>query len=187
MSVDGDGERGAKSADAYRTISEVSDDLDVPQHVLRFWETKFAQIRPLKRAGGRRYYRPEDVRLLTRIRDLLYTEGYTIRGVQRLLKDKGVKAVVEGAIADGDQYIDDSGEAETAAEASDEALAEPEDGENPSLFAAAAPSTEPAVAPMPQSAPEPAVQGLSEERLRAVRLALNELRGMAELLRRSAS
>ncbi len=75
------------SAAAFRTISEVSDHLEVPQHVLRFWETKFAQVRPLKRGGGRRYYRPEDIALLSRIRDLLYTEGYTIKGVQRLLRD----------------------------------------------------------------------------------------------------
>lgn len=76
-----------KSATAFRTISEVSDELDLPQHVLRFWETKFPQVRPLKRGGGRRYYRPEDVDLLRRIQSLLYKEGYTIRGVQRLLRE----------------------------------------------------------------------------------------------------
>ncbi|MDR3515434.1 MAG: MerR family transcriptional regulator [Azospirillaceae bacterium] len=76
-----------KSATAFRTISEVSGELDVPQHVLRFWETKFTQIRPLKRGGGRRYYRPEDVDLLRRIQSLLYKEGYTIKGVQRLLRE----------------------------------------------------------------------------------------------------
>ena len=76
-----------KSATAFRTISEVSSDLDVPQHVLRFWEGKFPQLRPLKRGGGRRYYRPEDVELLRQIQNLLYGEGYTIKGVQRLLKD----------------------------------------------------------------------------------------------------
>lgn len=79
--------RGRKSPGAYRTISEVADDLQVPQHVLRFWETKFPQIRPLKRGGGRRYYRPEDILLLRRISDLLYVQGYTIKGVQRLLKE----------------------------------------------------------------------------------------------------
>ena len=82
-----------KAPDAFRTISEVADDLDLPQHVLRFWETRFAQIRPMKRGGGRRYYRPEDVDLLRGIRHLLYGEGYTIRGVQRILKDEGVKFV----------------------------------------------------------------------------------------------
>jgi DNA-binding transcriptional MerR regulator len=81
--------RGAKSAGAFRTISEVASDLEVPQHVLRFWETRFSQIRPLKRAGGRRYYRPEDVELLRRIRALLYQQGYTIKGVQKLLRDGG--------------------------------------------------------------------------------------------------
>jgi DNA-binding transcriptional MerR regulator len=86
-----------KSATAFRTISEVSAELDVPQHVLRFWETKFPQIRPLKRGGGRRYYRPEDVELLRRIQSLLYKEGYTIKGVQRLLREPrgGAAAGVE--------------------------------------------------------------------------------------------
>jgi DNA-binding transcriptional MerR regulator len=75
-----------KSQSAFRTISEVSEDLGVPQHVLRFWESKFTQLRPLKRGGGRRYYRPEDLTLLRRIHDLLYKEGYTIKGVQRVLR-----------------------------------------------------------------------------------------------------
>ncbi|OYV37969.1 MAG: hypothetical protein B7Z81_05290 [Acidocella sp. 20-61-6] len=81
--------RPRKTADAFRTISEVADELHVPQHVLRFWETKFPQVRPLKRGGGRRYYRPEDVMLLRRVADLLYTQGYTIKGVQRLLREGG--------------------------------------------------------------------------------------------------
>jgi DNA-binding transcriptional MerR regulator len=78
-----------KSVTAFRTISEVSAELGVPQHVLRFWETKFAQLRPLKRGGGRRYYRPEDLVLLRRIHELLYKEGYTIKGVQRMLRSPG--------------------------------------------------------------------------------------------------
>ena len=78
--------RGGKSAEAFRTISEAAGELELPQHVLRFWETKFPNIRPLKRGGGRRYYRPEDLLLLRRIRDLLYEDGYTIRGVQKLLR-----------------------------------------------------------------------------------------------------
>ena len=91
--------QGVKSAAAFRTISEVSTDLDVPQHVLRFWESKFAPVRPLKRGGGRRYYRPEDVDLLRRIRNLLYTDGYTIKGVQRLLREGHGKLLPEAGIA----------------------------------------------------------------------------------------
>jgi DNA-binding transcriptional MerR regulator len=83
--------RTEKSPAAFRTISEVAEDLDVPQHVLRFWESKFPQVKPLKRGGGRRYYRPEDVVLLRRIRQCLYQEGYTIKGVQRLLREGAVK------------------------------------------------------------------------------------------------
>jgi DNA-binding transcriptional MerR regulator len=83
-----------KAASAFRTISEVADDLDVQQHVLRFWETKFSQVKPLKRGGGRRYYRPEDVALLKKIHNLLYTEGYTIKGVQKLLKGQGKQQAV---------------------------------------------------------------------------------------------
>ncbi|KAA5599508.1 MerR family transcriptional regulator [Blastochloris sulfoviridis] len=82
-----------KEPGAFRTISEVAEDLDLPQHVLRFWETRFSQIKPLKRGGGRRYYRPDDVDLLRGIRHLLYGEGYTIRGVQRILRDEGVRFV----------------------------------------------------------------------------------------------
>jgi len=83
--------RAPKSADAFRTISEVADELEVPQHVLRFWESKFPQIKPLKRAGGRRYYRPDDVVLLRRIRNCLYDQGYTIKGVQKLLREGALK------------------------------------------------------------------------------------------------
>jgi DNA-binding transcriptional MerR regulator len=107
--------RRAKSAAAFRTISEVAEELDIPQHVLRFWETKFGQIRPLKRGGGRRYYRPEDVVLLQRIRRLLYEEGYTIKGVQRLLRDSSrgkaspadmaeVESTIEGVDEDAFDY-----------------------------------------------------------------------------------
>jgi DNA-binding transcriptional MerR regulator len=89
-----EGRGSMKAPDAFRTISEVAEDLDLPQHVLRFWETRFNQIKPMKRGGGRRYYRPEDVDLLRGIRLLLYSEGFTIRGVQRLLKEKGLGFVV---------------------------------------------------------------------------------------------
>jgi DNA-binding transcriptional MerR regulator len=89
-----------KAPDAFRTISEAAEELDVPQHVLRFWETRFGQIKPMKRAGGRRYYRPADVDLLKGIRGLLYSEGYTIRGVQKILKEEGVAYV--GGIGRGE-------------------------------------------------------------------------------------
>jgi len=96
--------RRKKAASAFRTISEVADELGVKQHVLRFWETKFSQLKPLKRGGGRRYYRPEDIDLLKAIHRLLYTEGYTIKGVQKLLREAGKKQIVtafsEGRTAD---------------------------------------------------------------------------------------
>jgi DNA-binding transcriptional MerR regulator len=88
-----------KSPDAFRTISEAADELDLPQHVLRFWETRFSTIKPLKRGGGRRYYRPEDVLLLKGIRHLLYDQGFTIKGVQRILKDQGIRYVI--AVGEG--------------------------------------------------------------------------------------
>ena len=106
-----------KAPDAFRTISEVADELDLPQHVLRFWETRFSQIKPMKRGGGRRYYRPDDVDLLRGIRHLLYGEGYTIRGVQRILKDHGIKFV---------QSVWQVGAPQPAKSAAD--LAEPESG-----------------------------------------------------------
>lgn len=92
-----------KSPEAFRTISEVAEDLDLPQHVLRFWETRFACIRPLKRGGGRRYYRPDDIDLLKGIRHLLYGEGYTIKGVQRILKEEGIRFVQ--AVGRGEQAV----------------------------------------------------------------------------------
>jgi DNA-binding transcriptional MerR regulator len=90
LPLPGGAARPRKAPTAFRTISEVAEDLNIPQHVLRFWETKFPQLKPLKRGGGRRYYRPEDIALLRRIADLLYTQGYTIKGVQRLLRDGGL-------------------------------------------------------------------------------------------------
>ena len=89
-----------KAPGAFRTISEVATDLEVPQHVLRFWESKFQQIRPLKRGGGRRYYRPEDVQLLNSIKDLLYNQGFTIRGVQKLLREGGRSPLARTAIGE---------------------------------------------------------------------------------------
>ncbi|MGP2492219.1 MerR family transcriptional regulator [Mesorhizobium sp. PUT5] len=89
-----------KSPDAFRTISEVAEDLDLPQHVLRFWETRFTQIKPMKRGGGRRYYRPQDVELIKGIRHMLYDQGYTIKGVQKLLRENGNQFLI--AIGNGD-------------------------------------------------------------------------------------
>ena len=92
-----------KSPEAFRTISEVAETLDVPPHVLRFWETRFAQVKPVKRGGGRRYYRPEDVRLLRGIRGLLYDDGMTIKGVQKILRERGVRHVIGlGTVDDGE-------------------------------------------------------------------------------------
>lgn len=116
-----------KAPDAFRTISEVADDLDIPQHVLRFWETRFAQIKPMKRSGGRRYYRPDDVDLLKGIRRLLYGEGYTIRGVQRILKEHGIKSVQ--GIADQSSAIS-FGAVEEAIGLS---LQDPDEGEAPGV------------------------------------------------------
>ena len=110
--------RPRKAPTAFRTISEVAEDLHIPQHVLRFWETKFPQLKPLKRGGGRRYYRPEDIALLRRVSDLLYTQGYTIKGVQRLLREGGGE---EGAAPHGElplghpPSLDDEGEPELRA------------------------------------------------------------------------
>lgn len=135
-----------KAPDAYRTISEVAEDLDLPQHVLRFWETRFGQIKPLKRGGGRRYYRPDDVELLKGIRHLLYKEGYTIKGVQRILKEQGVKAV--------QAFVRESLTAEAMAPAAPARAPEPF---RPTLAAEAPPRAfaEPAQAPL---APEPVIR-----------------------------
>lgn len=148
----------AKSASAFRTISEVSDELDVPQHVLRFWETRFSHIKPLKRGGGRRYYRPEDLALLRRIRELLYTEGYTIKGVQRLLRQNGVKAVLGGDVEERPEDREDAGPAIAAS------------------IAAAAPATPPqAILP---ARPNGALDAETREALRAVLVELTALRDM---------
>lgn len=109
------GQRPRKAPTAFRTISEVADDLNIPQHVLRFWETKFPQLKPLKRGGGRRYYRPEDIALLRRIADLLYTQGYTIKGVQRLLRDGGLPEAAEAGGAEAELPLPEPAESTAAA------------------------------------------------------------------------
>ena len=169
-----DSRRGqsAKSASAFRTISEVSDELDVPQHVLRFWETKFSHIKPMKRGGGRRYYRPEDLALLRRIRELLYTEGYTIKGVQRLLRQSGVKAVLAGQEDDSSSQSDagsDADDLEAAVVSAASASVRGASGQAHEASAAAP------VAP----------GGLDDETRTALRLVLSELTALREMLPRS--
>nr|WP_246498333.1 MerR family transcriptional regulator [Microvirga soli] len=144
-----------KSPDAFRTISEVADDLDVPQHVLRFWETRFNHIKPLKRGGGRRYYRPDDVDLLKGIRHLLYGEGYTIKGVQRILKEEGGR-FVQG-IGRGEQSL---------------AALQPEDnGAHPDEDGSPSESS----LPEEDDLPLPSQRELSHEALRGLQGALEEL------------
>jgi DNA-binding transcriptional MerR regulator len=152
-----------KEPGAFRTISEVAEDLDLPQHVLRFWETRFSQIKPLKRGGGRRYYRPDDVELLRGIRHLLYGEGYTIRGVQRILKDEGprfVQTVWRGAEADPAAYEDDTPSAARPAAAAE--VEPPRQRPEPPPARPAPPPQPPALpaapsssSPPPRSGPEP--------------------------------
>src|SRR6201994_2015718 len=109
--------RPKKAPNAFRTISEVADELHIPQHVLRFWETKFPQVKPLKRGGGRRYYRPDDIALLRRISDLLYIQGYTIKGVQRLLREGGGRLSDDIPPAPEDEQAEaEAARAEVAAE-----------------------------------------------------------------------
>jgi DNA-binding transcriptional MerR regulator len=168
-----------KAPDAFRTISEVADELDIPQHVLRFWESRFPQITPMKRAGGRRYYRPEDVDLLRGIKHLLYAEGYTIRGAQGILRDKGQKFV---------QSVWQPG----AAEAADEQVEATETEQNapqearrslfgllkaPSARAEQESEEEPAEPEASESASQPAaVPQLSRDNVRRLQSVLHELR-----------
>ena len=165
-----------KAPDAFRTISEVADELDVPQHVLRFWESRFPQIRPMKRAGGRRYYRPDDVDLVRGIRHLLYGEGYTIRGVQRILREQGPKFV---------QAVWQPGAALPAMRPEDDVPVEaerlPPDEAARTLFSLLkSPSREPAAAAPPPELPPAAASppeqtGITREDARKLQSALHEL------------
>lgn len=171
----------SKSPDAFRTISEVADDLDIPQHVLRFWETRFSAIRPLKRGGGRRYYRPDDVELLKGIRHLLYGQGYTIKGVQRIIKEEGPR-FVQG-VGRGEMTIPTSPrEAEPSGPAGAEWLEDGQDGapgaSGPAVEREAC-AARPAVAPVPMLAP-PAAQsrrrlGLGSGEREALKAVLDDL------------
>lgn len=162
-------QQGGKADGAFLTISEVADSLAVPQHVLRFWETKFSQIRPLKRGGGRRYYRPEDVALLRRIHTLLYTEGYTIRGVQKLLKSQG-RSGGQGPVLASDSLPESRRSfEETPPSSADEVLAALIDHEVPSADSA------------PGAAPQ-TVSGLSPRQRRLLEGLLEDLRDLRLLV-----
>jgi DNA-binding transcriptional MerR regulator len=151
-----------KSADAYRTISEVAEGMDLPQHVLRFWETRFPQIKPLKRGGGRRYYRPEDIELLAAIKRLLYGEGYTIKGVQKLLKEQGAQAVARPSAAPSPR---------------------PAAKSPPPAPAAAQPRSDPPMRPPPAAAAAtPPGPALANDDLAALRAVLGELREAERIL-----
>src|ERR1700761_108382 len=172
----------AKSAEAFRTISEVATDLDVPQHVLRFWETRFAQVKPVKRAGGRRYYRPEDVDLLRGIRSLLYSDGFTIKGVQKVLRERGLRHVAEiGRVA--------GGEIETSIEMESVSESETDTGEQHGLaevWAGEATHARAMMADLARAhgAPEAAcIPSLSEEKRIALEILLAELLQMKAKLR----
>ena len=162
-----------KAPDAFRTISEVADELDIPQHVLRFWESRFPQIKPMKRAGGRRYYRPEDVDLLRGIKHLLYAEGYTIRGAQGILRDKGQK-FVQTVWQPGAAGAEDIEPAEEHGEDAGEVASEDAPRSLFGLLRSA-----PRASEEPEGAtPEPAVLApqLSRENVRRLQSALHELR-----------
>ncbi len=176
-----------KAPEAFRTISEVADGLDVPQHVLRFWETRFTQIRPMKRGGGRRYYRPNDVDLLNGIRQLLYGEGYTIRGVQRILRDHGVAHVT--AIGRGEIRPEPEGvpghepEAEVKPKPAEVAASVPASVPLP----AKAEAEPPAPTAPPTVEPRPAASGpvLTRSDVEELRLALTDLAAARRILDRT--
>ncbi len=171
-----------KAPEAFRTISEVAEELDVPQHVLRFWETRFGQIKPMKRGGGRRFYRPNDVDLLKGIRALLYGEGYTIRGVQRILREEGL------------QHVSSIGRGETAARKRDARDLEldgvPAPGralqapriKRPAPALGSAPFARGGEPQVQTPAASPAAPRMSESQVQSLRLALSELGAARKLL-----
>lgn len=192
-----------KGPSAFRTIGEASEELGVPQHVLRFWETKFSQLKPLKRAGGRRYYRPEDMELLTRIRDLLYQEGFTIKGAKRSLSQKGgaktpTKAAPDESEAESDARADEPEEKAEAPDAVAESpaveptaaqapaarppAAKPPAAEPPAAEPPAPPPVEPVSAPLFDALPAGSEDKEEAQRLRA---ALEEVHRDLRLLRQA--
>jgi DNA-binding transcriptional MerR regulator len=195
MASDGrEGRRGDKTLDkapdAFRTISEVADEINVPQHVLRFWESRFTQIRPLKRGGGRRYYRPDDIDLLRGVRHLLYGEGYTIRGVQRILREQGL-SFVQSVWRDGAEPLPPESEEDEAADEMEETeQVAAASGEEPALldFALGAAADEhpnarrePTIIPAPL-VPAPQRHGVSAADRRNLQTALDELAACRSLL-----
>lgn len=168
----------SKSPEAFRTISEVAAEVDVPQHVLRFWEGKFTQIKPLKRGGGRRYYRPEDVDLIRGIRNLLYVNGYTIKGVQKVLREQGVRHVIatgRGGAPAPEVPGAGNGAAGAAAQERVPAMAMAEEAVSESV---AAPAPEEGAAPRPGA--EMAREPVRREALLAALAELRRLRAMIE-------
>ena len=185
-----------KAPDAFRTISEVAEEINVPQHVLRFWESRFAQIKPMKRGGGRRYYRPDDVDLLRGVRHLLYGEGYTIRGVQRLLREEGVAFVQSVGRAGGKPPPHSEDDRARENEAEQQVVAGAED--EPSLFgilsaradagaaATAAPARrEPTFSPAPGEAPQR--RRINDEDRRKLKSALDDLVACRRLIEAALS
>jgi DNA-binding transcriptional MerR regulator len=172
-----------KAPDAFRTISEVAEELKLPQHVLRFWESRFTHIKPMKRAGGRRYYRPDDVDLLRGIQHLLYGQGFTIRGVQGILKERGVKFVETVWQEGAEQPLagprhDDAEEGDApAASASSPAFDDDDD-----IGDRAPPARRPLAAPVRAAAAPPPEAGLSREDLRKLQATLFELNECRRLL-----
>jgi DNA-binding transcriptional MerR regulator len=165
-----------KAPDAFRTISEVAAEIDVPQHVLRFWESRFLQIRPMKRGGGRRYYRPDDVDLLRGVRHLLYGEGYTIRGVQRILREQGAAFVQDVWRAGAEPPPPQLEEDRTAGElVDDEVATRPE----PNLFGVALPRPQDlrreAAPDLSATTETPARRQAAQENRRKLQMALDEL------------
>ena len=177
-----------KAPDAFRTISEVAEEINVPQHVLRFWESRFAQIQPLKRGGGRRYYRPDDINLLRGVRHLLYGEGYTIRGVQRILREQGLSFVQNVWRAGAEPPPPEL--AETGASAAESQAAEEEGaaagfapaGADASPNEQRAARREPTITPLPPVEPVPRRLGASAQGRRLLQTVLDDLIACRRLL-----
>lgn len=166
----------SKAAAAFRTISEVAEELDVPKHVLRFWELKFAQLKPMKRGGGRRYYRPEDLDLLRGIRHLLHADGYTIKGVQKILREQGVDAAKTAALKSGADA-----EAVPTARRSKKRRRTPASGKSSLKHAAERETGRAKTKSVSRAAPSPA--GLSPKSVKSVERVIKELKACRDILK----